>query len=140
MNESTLMHIGEVAARAGLRPSALRYYEDRALIRPACRVNGRRLYDDTVFEALAIVRLAQDAGFTIEELKTLLHGFDRATPASARWRALATKKHGQIVKRIEDAQRMKQLLERLMICRCETLGQCVRPRLVQLDRGARRAS
>lgn len=140
MEDSLLIPIGDVAARTGLRPSALRYYESMALIRPARRVSGRRLYDESVFESIAIIRLAQDAGFTIAEVKRLLNGFDRATPASARWHALAVKKHSEMVQRIQDAQRMKLLLEKLMTCRCETLGQCVRPRLIQLDRGARRAS
>ena len=140
MDDTVLMTIGDVAARAGLRPSALRYYESVALVRPARRVNGRRLYDDSVFESLALIRLAQDAGFSIGEVKMLMHGFERATPASARWQAMAKKKHAEVVERIEQAQRMKQLLERLMHCQCETLGQCVRPRLLQLDRAVRRAS
>lgn len=124
--------IGEVARQTGLRASAIRYYEAAGLIRPPRRVNGRRCYDADVFESLALIRLAQDAGFTVAETRGLLHGFDRATPASARWRALARRKLAQITERIEQAERMQRLLERLLRCQCESFGQCVRRRVVEL--------
>ncbi len=124
--------IGQVAKGAGLRPSAIRYYESEGLVPMARRVNGRRLYDRSVFETLALIRLAHEAGFTIAETRTLMHGFDRATPASARWQRMARQKLTEVRERIERAQRMQGLLEGLLECECETLGQCVRPRLTQL--------
>jgi MerR family redox-sensitive transcriptional activator SoxR len=123
------MSIGTVARRAGLQASAIRYYEQAGLIRPTRRVNGRRVYDSSIFESLAIVRLAQDAGFTIAETKRLLTGFDRATPASERWRSMAERKLADVTQRIEQANRMKDVLERLLHCRCDTLGECVQRRL-----------
>lgn len=77
--------IGDVARRAGVRTSALRYYEDVGLVQPTRRANGRRVYDASVFESLALIRVAQDAGFTVAEVRRLLSGFDRATPASVRF-------------------------------------------------------
>jgi MerR family redox-sensitive transcriptional activator SoxR len=125
--------IGDVARRAGLRTSALRYYETAGLLQPVPRANGRRVYDATVFESLALIRLAQEAGFTVSEVRRLLSGFDRATPASARWRSLAQRKLEEVNARIERAERMRQLLERLLRCRCDTLGQCVRGRVAALN-------
>lgn len=121
--------IGTVARQTGLRPSAIRYYESAGLVRPPRRAGGRRVYDLAVFESLALIRLAQDAGFTIAETKRLLTGFERATPASARWRSMAQRKLDDLQQRIEQANQMKALLERLLRCQCETLGQCVRGRL-----------
>ena len=66
--------IGAVARRAGLRPSALRYYEDEGLLPAPARVNGRRRYDTDVFDRLAVIRLAQAAGLTVAEIRTFLHG------------------------------------------------------------------
>ncbi len=140
MSDNGLMTIGEVAGRTGLRASALRYYESVGLARPSERRNGRRLYDESIFQVLALIRLAQAAGFSIAEVKELLHGFGEAAPASARWQALARRKLIEVVRKIERAQRTRLLLEQLTQCRCETLAQCVRPRLYRLDPGARRAS
>lgn len=120
--------IGAIARRVGLRVSAIRYYESVGLIVPARRAGGRRVYDESVFASIAIVQLAQDAGFTLTETRALVSGFDGPTPASARWQTMARRKLVDVEARIEKAQRMKALLERLLQCRCETLDQCVRTR------------
>ncbi|HEY2850411.1 MAG TPA: MerR family transcriptional regulator [Gemmatimonadaceae bacterium] len=124
--------IGAVARRSGLRVSALRYYEEAGLIPPAKRIGRQRVYDESIFSSLALIRLAQEAGFTIAETHRLISGFDRKTPASARWRAMAHGKITDLTRRIEQARQMKRLLERLVQCECETLDQCVRSRAAAL--------
>jgi MerR family redox-sensitive transcriptional activator SoxR len=126
--------IGEVARRAGIRASAIRYYEEAGLIPSPARVGGRRRYSAVVLESLDLIRLAQRAGFTIQEVRTLLHGFRHATPASERWRNMAERKLVELAARIAEAQRMRDLLELLKECDCDTLGECVRPQLVKLTR------
>lgn len=69
------LSIGEVAARAGVRTSALRYYESIGLLPAPRRINGRRAYEATILQQLAILQLAQKAGFTMNEIDELLHGF-----------------------------------------------------------------
>ena len=128
-----LLSIGVIAQRTGLRVSAIRYYESAGLIEPARRISGRRVYDRAVFESIALVRLAQEAGFTVAEIRELVSGFKSATPASTRWQALAHRKLVDVVDRIERAQRMKELLERLLRCRCETFGQCVQKRIAKIS-------
>ena len=125
--------IGEVARLAKLRPSAIRYYERAGLIAPPGRSSGQRRYDRSVFEALALIRLAQRAGFTVRETRRLLAGFSASTPASTRWQSLARHKLEEVEARIREAEEMRDVLKRLLHCRCETLGDCVRPRLVTLD-------
>jgi MerR family redox-sensitive transcriptional activator SoxR len=122
------MSIGMVAKRTGLEASAIRYYESVGLIPRPRRVSGKRVYDDGVFEAITLVQLAQDAGFTLAEARALVSGFDKATPASARWQVMARKKLVEVTERIERAKAMKEILERLLQCKCQTLGQCVRAR------------
>jgi DNA-binding transcriptional MerR regulator len=96
------------------------------LLRPSGRVGGRRIYEEEVFERLASIFLAQDAGFTIAETKEFLHGFEPAATASERWRAIGEQKIAELTQRIERAERMRWLLERPMRCQCRTLGERVR--------------
>ena len=69
--------------------------------------------------------MAQRAGFTISEIRTLFNGFTPETPASARWEALARQKITEVDALILRAQAMKQVLEEeLLRCRCLTLDEC----------------
>ncbi len=68
MGEATLT-IGEVAQRAGLRASAIRYYEDIGVLPVPERVyGGHRRYSERVFQRLAFIQLAQQAGFSMAEI------------------------------------------------------------------------
>jgi MerR family redox-sensitive transcriptional activator SoxR len=125
--------IGDVAARAGLSPSTMRYYEKVGLLAPPRRAAGRRVYDENVFDSLALINLAHDAGFTVSETKFLMHGFDRATPPSQRWRSMAQRKLDEIAVRIARAEGMREVLQRLMRCECRTLGECLRSRRTAIE-------
>ena len=117
--------IGEVAQRAGIRSSAIRYYESVELLPAPRRINGRRRYDSSVFKRLAVIQMAQQAGFTVSEMRTLFNGFTAETPASARWQELARQKLVETDALIRRAQAMKQILEeKLLRCRCLTLDEC----------------
>jgi MerR family redox-sensitive transcriptional activator SoxR len=122
------MSIGEVARSAGVRPSALRYYEGVGLLPLPERENGRRRYDGEllreVLDRLAVVRVAQQAGFTISEIRTLLDGFSEDTPPSERWRPLAEEKLPEVEALVERALGMKDLLERGLRCECLRLEEC----------------
>jgi MerR family redox-sensitive transcriptional activator SoxR len=118
--------IGDVARRAGVRASALRYYEKIGLISPQLRDNGRRQYDPGVFNALAVIEYAKEAGFTIAETKLLLNGFGADVTASERWRAMAQRKQVELDTLIATAQSMKSLLRAALRCKCVTLEECGR--------------
>ena len=119
--------ISEVARQVGIRASAIRYYESVGLLPAPRRVSGRRRYDASVLQRLAIIQLAQQAGFTVSEMRTLFTGFAADTPASERWHALAQAKLAEVDALIRRAQGMKRLLEEsLLQCRCLTLEECAR--------------
>jgi MerR family transcriptional regulator, redox-sensitive transcriptional activator SoxR len=120
------LSIGDVAHRAGLRASALRYYEQVGLIAPQPRASGRRQYDPGVFNVLAVIDQAKRAGFTIAETKLLLTGFGADVPASARWRSMAGRKQAELDEVIVNARRMKNLLHMSLRCKCMTLEECGR--------------
>ena len=67
------MQIGELAQHTGLTPSRIRFYERIGLLRPAERqANGYRRYPDEAVLTLRLIATAQRAGFSLDELRTLL--------------------------------------------------------------------
>ena len=127
--------IGEVARRAGVRPSAIRYYESVGLLAAPRRVNGQRRYDASVLQGLAVIKVAQQAGFTIAEIRALFTDFAPDTPAWRRWQTLAQTKLAALDALIARAQRMQRALEDgILRCRCLTFDECAA--LIQQDANA----
>ena len=117
--------IGEVARRVGIRASAIRYYESVEVLPAPQRINGRRRYDARVFDRLAVIQMAQQAGFTVAELQTLFNGFTTETTASARWEVLARQKLVEVDALMSRVQAMRGILEEILLrCRCLTLDEC----------------
>lgn len=66
------LKIGELSARCGLAPSAIRFYESSGLLPPPERgPNGYRVYDDSTLQCLLAIQLAQRLGFSLETLRKL---------------------------------------------------------------------
>ena len=117
--------ISQVAREVGLKPSAIRYYENLGILPRADRVGGQRRYDRTVLYRLAVVQRARQAGFTLDEIKALFVGFVEGTRADARWRRLADRKLTELKAIAERIATMQALLERLTAnCHCKTLEIC----------------
>lgn len=117
--------IGEVARQTGLEPSALRYYESIGLLTPPGRQSGRRRYDPSVIQWVRLIQLAKDAGFTMAQIQTLLHGFAPETTPAVRWQALAEAKLREIDQQLDRLRRMQQILTHGMACGCLRLEDCV---------------
>ena len=66
------MDIGEVARRAGVAVSTLRFYEQKGLIASTGRRGLRRLFDPGVLERLALISVARKAGFSLDEMGRML--------------------------------------------------------------------
>ena len=118
------MSIGEVGRRAGLQPSAIRYYERLGLIPKPSRMGGKRRYDEEVLEWLSLIALAREAGFTIAEIKRLVKGFTPGTAPAARWRELASRKLLEIDEMVLRAERMRSVLRVALDCGCFRLEDC----------------
>jgi MerR family transcriptional regulator, redox-sensitive transcriptional activator SoxR len=118
------MTIGEMARRAGLRASAVRYYEKIGLLPKSERIGGQRRYQPGILNHLAVIDTAKRAGFRVEEIKQLFHGFGKGIPAFHRWRILARRKITEIDEQIASARKMKRLLEKADRCKCLDLENC----------------
>ena len=119
------MTIGEIAKRAGLRPSAIRYYERIGLLPRAPRMSGQRRYDTTALYRLAIIQRARQLGFTLTEIRHLFFGFRDITRASERWRTLSERKLAELDDLMDGIKAVRGVLRKLMTkCQCDTLDQC----------------
>jgi MerR family transcriptional regulator, redox-sensitive transcriptional activator SoxR len=116
--------IGEIARQAGVASSTIRYYERIGLLPPSKRVSGKRRYDAAILEKLGVIRLAQNAGYSIAEIHTLLHEFPAETTPSERWQTLAVQKIVELEKRMQDLIVIKSLLEHTLECACPSLDDC----------------
>jgi MerR family redox-sensitive transcriptional activator SoxR len=121
-----VMTIGEAARKAGVSTSAIRYYERVGLLPEPERVGGKRRYGAEVLRRLALVGGAKRAGFTLGEIRTLLHGFPAGTAASGRWRALASKKLGEVDRAMAQLRETRELLGEALRCDCTSLDECAR--------------
>jgi MerR family transcriptional regulator, redox-sensitive transcriptional activator SoxR len=116
--------IGEVARRAGLNTSAIRYYEARGVLPEPERDSGRRRYTEETVRRLHVIEIAKRAGFTLDEARVLLSTEDDGSPASEQIRALALRKLPDVDALIARAEAMRDWLQTATGCNCETLDVC----------------
>src|SRR5467141_4325907 len=120
------MKIGELAARASLNASAIRYYEKMGLLAAPQRIGGQRRYPSDAPHRLLLIRFATDMGFTLAEIKLFLSGLRDNTPVGPRWKKLANRKLLEVDQNIARSLKLRSLLQNLLHCRCASLQQCVR--------------
>jgi MerR family transcriptional regulator, redox-sensitive transcriptional activator SoxR len=119
-----ILTIGEAAELAGIRTSAIRYYERVGLIPHPERVSGQRRYEEGVVRRLELIAVAKEAGFTLGEVRTLLDSADRGDPAHRQLRALAERKLPEVDALIERAQAVREWLTTASDCNCKSLEDC----------------
>jgi MerR family transcriptional regulator, redox-sensitive transcriptional activator SoxR len=117
--------ITEVAKRAGIRASAIRYYESVQLLPPPQRRAGRRRYNPDVLRRISFIQVAQAAGLTIAEIQTLVNGLEDDRPLSERWHTLAHQKLAEVDALMRKVEGMKMILANGLQCRCANLEECI---------------
>jgi len=117
--------IGELALRAQLNASAIRYYERLGLLPAPERIGGQRRYPAEALNRVLLIRFAGEMGFKLDEIRVFLNGLRNDTPVGPRWKKLAHRKIRQVEQSIQRARRLKMLLEHLLDCRCVSLQVCV---------------
>jgi MerR family redox-sensitive transcriptional activator SoxR len=115
--------IGEVAGRAGVATSAIRYYERVGVLAQPERVSGQRRYGSETVDRLVTIAVAQQAGFSLDEIGELLRGSDEGK-ASASLQELARRKLPEVEDLIARAEAMREWLSVAAECGCPTLDVC----------------
>lgn len=121
--EATLT-IGEVARRAGLKTSAIRYYESVGVLPTPERQSGQRRYSEQTVRRLHVIEVAKRAGFSLDEARLLLSTADDGSPAFAAIRELAARKLPEVDALISRAVAMRAWLQTATACNCTTLDSC----------------
>ncbi len=122
---SGLLTIGEVARRSGVAASALRFYDDRGLIRSERAGSGHRRYPRAVLRRIAFIVFAQRIGLTLEEIGQELARLppDRV-PTGREWSCLSRTWTSRIDQRIAELERLRVGLTACIGCGCLSLERC----------------
>lgn len=125
MVDDELLAIGEVAERAGLAPSALRFYEAEGLIRSSRNAGGQRRYPRDVLRRVAFIRVAQRVGLTLEEIRGALDELPaERTPTPKDWARLSRAWRPRLDEQIAVLERLRDQLTSCIGCGCLSFRTC----------------
>jgi MerR family redox-sensitive transcriptional activator SoxR len=120
-----LLTITEVSQRSGVAASALRFYEDKGLIKSERAGSGHRRYQRAVLRRVAFIVFAQRIGMTLEEVASELAKLPEGrVPEGSDWANLSRSWSGRIDDRIAELQRLRAGLTECIGCGCLSLGRC----------------
>jgi MerR family redox-sensitive transcriptional activator SoxR len=120
-----LLTISEISKRSGVAASALRFYEQRGLIRSERAGSGHRRYARSVLRRIAFIVFAQKVGLSLDEIAAELAKLpDDRAPTGRDWSRLSSTWTSRIDERIAELQRLKAGLTQCIGCGCLTLQKC----------------
>src|SRR5579863_2047078 len=120
-----MLTISEVARRSGVAASALRFYEQRGLIKSERAGSGHRRYPRAVLRRIAFIVFAQRVGLTLEEIRGELDKLPRDHAPSRRdWARLSSGWSARIDAQLAELERLKHGLSECIGCGCLSLDRC----------------
>jgi DNA-binding transcriptional MerR regulator len=129
--DDALLTIGEVARRAGVATSTVRFYERRSLLTADARRSGQRRYRVETMRRLVFIGMLQDAGLSLEDIAGVL---DAAHVAD--WKLIARRRLAVLDAAIARLQQARGYLEGALLCRydhpateCRIMGEEIDRRL-----------
>ncbi|TAK68720.1 MAG: redox-sensitive transcriptional activator SoxR [Actinomycetota bacterium] len=119
------MTVGEVAARSGLSPSALRFYEREGLIEAHRTAGGQRRYERAVLRRLAFIRAARTVGIGLTEVRAALDTLPSSrTPTRADWSRISRLWRARLDADIDALVALRDGLDSCIGCGCLSLRRC----------------
>jgi MerR family transcriptional regulator, redox-sensitive transcriptional activator SoxR len=119
------LSVGQVAARSGVPVSTLHFYESRGLIRSWRTAGNQRRYARDVLRRVAIIKVAQRTGMTLEAIRDAFATLPRdRAPTGADWRRLSAAWRGELDDRIARLERLRDQLDGCIGCGCLSLESC----------------
>lgn len=121
----SLIPIGELAQRAGVAASALRFYEDQGLLQGSRSAAGRRQYPRHVLRRVGFIRAAQAVGLGLADIRAALHSLpDGRTPTQSDWQRLGRSWQPLLDARIAALTLLRDRLAACIGCGCLSLKAC----------------
>ncbi len=125
MQSSDRMSIGQLAERTGLSVSAIRFYEAEGLVAAERNRGGQRRFLRSDIRRLSFVLIAQQFGFTIEQIRTQLQNLPEGrTPTKKDWARISRKFRRELDAKIETLSRLRDHLDGCIGCGCLSLRKC----------------
>ena len=125
MRASDVIAIGELAARAGVSVSAIRFYETRGLLNPLRNAGGQRRFARADIRRVSFILIAQQLGLSIGEIGAELAKLPgERTPGAADWRKMSAGMRAMLDDRIARLTRTRDLLDGCIGCGCLSLKKC----------------
>jgi MerR family redox-sensitive transcriptional activator SoxR len=119
------LSIGQVSARSGIAPSALRYYEQQGLVETTRTAGGARRYPRSVLRRLAFVRAARNVGLSLDEVAAALGTLpDGRPPTRADWTRLSRGWRHRLDDQIRALAKLRDGLDSCIGCGCLSLKTC----------------
>lgn len=119
------MTISEIARRSGVASSALRFYEERSLIRSERAGSGHRRFHRAVLRRIAFIVFAQRVGLSLDEIGAELAKLPpNRAPTGRDWSRLSSTWTSRIDDRIAELERLKAGLTTCIGCGCLSLDRC----------------
>ncbi|KAA0920394.1 redox-sensitive transcriptional activator SoxR [Aquicoccus porphyridii] len=120
-----MLPIGHIAKRTGLAVSAIRFYEDKGLIRATRTASGQRRFARADIRRLSFIRIAQGLGLTLPEIAALLSDLpDGRTPTARDWKAISHRIRATLDARIATLEKLRDDLDGCIGCGCLSLDKC----------------
>lgn len=117
--------IGVLAARTGLSVSAIRYYEGEGLVSPERNAGGQRRFMRADIRRISFVKIAQQFGFSIAEIRQELQVLPNArAPNKADWARISGRFRASLDVRIDSLMRLRDNLDGCIGCGCLSLETC----------------
>lgn len=122
---SNTLTISEVAARAEIAASALRFYESIGLISSSRTTGNQRRFDRSVLRRVAVIKAAQRVGIPLDEIRRTLDALPSGrTPSRRDWERLSSRWSQSLEERIEALTRLRDDLSSCIGCGCLSIDRC----------------
>ncbi|WP_312967913.1 redox-sensitive transcriptional activator SoxR [Acinetobacter gerneri] len=119
------LSIGELAERSGISVAAIRFYEEKNLIWSTRTSGNQRRYQRAMLRRVAIVKMAQQVGISLQKVQEAFEFLPRDKVASKKdWQRMSQKWQAELDQHITKMLQLRQQLDKCIGCGCLSLKQC----------------